>query len=157
MGDSLRLSGKPAESEAEYIQYLKLSNLNSKLGGQLNYYVLGSLIGFGKKKRAAEQDIWKQQRSLAYYGLCDAERLQKHYHSAIPYCQQALSYDQQDALAHYTLGLAYYHDADETGTVAELYPALTHFQQVVAINPDLDEANYAKKNIANIQQALKPR
>jgi tetratricopeptide (TPR) repeat protein len=155
MADSLRLSGKPGESEPEYIQYLKLSNLNSKLGGQLNYYVLGSLIGFGKKKRASEQDIWKQQRSLAYYGLCDAERVQKHYHSAIPYCQQALSYDQQDALAHYTLGLAYYHDADETGVVAELYPALSHFQQVVAINPELDEANYAKKNIATIQQALK--
>ena len=154
MADSLRLSGKYADSGAEYVQYLKLSNLNSHLAGQLNYYVLGSLIGFGKKKRAAEQDIWKQQRSLAYYGLCDAEGLQKRFHSAIPYCQQALSYDPQDVFAHYTLGLAYEHDAQETGSVAELYPALTHFQKVVAINPDLDEANNAKQNIVNLQKFL---
>ena len=154
MADSLRLSGKWDECEPEYVTYLKLSNLNSKLAGQLNYYVLGSLIGFGKKKRAAEQDIWKQQRSLAYYGLCDAERLQKRYKPAIPFCEQALSYDQQDALAHYTLGLVYYHDANDTGAAAELYPALTHFQKALAINGDLDEANYARQNIATIQKYL---
>jgi len=155
MGDSLRLSGKYADSETEYIQYLKLSNLNSHLAGQLNYWLLGSFFGAGKKKRAAEQDIWKEMRSLAYFGLCDAERLQKHFHSAIPYCQEALSYGQQDALAHYAVGLAYYHDfVDDAGTVAELYAALTHFQRVVAINPDLDEANYARQNIANIQKYL---
>jgi len=154
LGDSLRLSGKYADSEPEYVQYLKLSNLNSQLGGQLNYYVLGSLIGFGKKKRAAEQDIWKQQRSLAYYGLCDAENLQKHYLTAIPFCQRALSYDSQDALAHYSLGLAYFHLANDTGNVADLYPALTHFQSTVSINPDLDESNNARQNIGTIQKFL---
>jgi len=157
LADSLRLGGQPADSQPEYVTFLKLSNLNSGLGGQLNYWVVGSLIGLGKKKRAAEQDIWKIQRSLAYYGLCDAERLLKHYHSAIPYCQQALSYDPQDALAHYTLALNYVHEAQANGDYAELYPALTHFQQVVSINPDLDEANYSKQNIANIQKALQSK
>jgi len=32
-----------------------LSDFNSKLAGKLNYYALGYLIGFGKKKRAATQ------------------------------------------------------------------------------------------------------
>jgi tetratricopeptide (TPR) repeat protein len=108
----------------------------------------------GKKKRAAEEDIWKQQRSLAYYGLCDAERLQKRFLTAIPYCQQALSYDGQDALAHYTLGLCYFHQAAVTDNEGPLYPALKHFQQFLAINPDLEESNYAKQNIVNIQKAL---
>ncbi|HEY2019144.1 MAG TPA: tetratricopeptide repeat protein, partial [Bryobacteraceae bacterium] len=134
LGDSLRLSGKVAESEPEYIEYLKLSNLNSHLAGHLNYYLLGFTIGMGKKKRAAEEDIWKQQRSLAYYGLCDAERLQKRFLTAIPYCQQALSYDGQDALAHYTLGLCYFHQAAVTDNEGPLYPALKHFQQFLAIN-----------------------
>jgi len=52
------------------------------------------------------------------------------------------------------LGIAYYHEADETGTVAELYPALTHFQKVLAINSDFAESNNARQNIANIQKYL---
>ena len=56
LADSLRLSNQFAEASPEYEQYLQLSDFNSKLAGQLNYYVLGSLIGLGKKKRAAEQD-----------------------------------------------------------------------------------------------------
>ena len=47
--------------------------------------------------------------------------------------------------------------ANETNSVAELEPALKHLQEVVAINPDLDEAQFAKKNIAVIQQALQQK
>ena len=63
----------------EYDSYLRLSNFDSKLAGQLNYYVLGFLVGMGRKKRAAQQDIWKDLRSLAYYGMCDSEGKLKHY------------------------------------------------------------------------------
>src|SRR5581483_7040397 len=37
LGDSLRLSGKWADAAPEYNQYLKLSDFDSKLAGQLNY------------------------------------------------------------------------------------------------------------------------
>jgi tetratricopeptide (TPR) repeat protein len=157
LGDSLRLSGQWADSEPEYIQYLKLSNFNSKLPGKLNYYLLGFTIGMGRKKRSTEQDIWKQMRSLAYYGLCDSERLLKRYVSAIPFCQQALSYDDQDALAHYTLGLSYYHQAIEAGSAADLYPALTHFHKMIDLNPDLNESKVAQQNIDVIQKYLQTR
>ena len=65
------------------MQYLKLSDFDSKLAGQLNYYVLGSLFGLGKKKRAAQHDIWQDLRSLAYFGICDCERKLTHFDSAI--------------------------------------------------------------------------
>ena len=45
--------------------------------------------------------------------------------------------------------------AINTGSVAELDPALKHFQQMLDLNPDMDEASNARKNIANIQQYLK--
>ena len=70
MADSLRLSGKYPDARSEYNEYLELSDFDSKLAGQLNYYVLGFLAGFGKKKRAAQQDIWRDLRSLAYFGIC---------------------------------------------------------------------------------------
>ncbi|HEX3747757.1 MAG TPA: tetratricopeptide repeat protein [Bryobacteraceae bacterium] len=154
LGDSLRLSGKLAEAGAEYDQYIKLSDFDSKLGGQLNYYVLGSLFGIGRKKRAAEQDIWKDLRSLAYFGICDCQYLSKQYDSAIVACQRSLSYSHDDPFAHFDLGMAFLHKADAAGSLADLDPALQHLKQVIAINPDIDQAKTAQKNIAVIQKAL---
>ncbi len=79
LAESLRMNKQWAGSEKEYQQYLRLSNFDSKLAGQLNYYVAGYLIGFGKKHRATRRDIWADLRSLAYFGLCDCEKQLKHY------------------------------------------------------------------------------
>jgi tetratricopeptide (TPR) repeat protein len=157
MADSLRLSGKYAAAETEYGEYLRLSDFNSKLAGQLNYYVLGSLIGLGKKKRAAETDIWKELRSLAYFGLCDCERKLNNFDAAIGYCVKSLTYYDKDPYAHYALALSYMHKAVAGNELGDLDPALKHFQQVVAINPDMDEAKFAKQNIANIEKTLQTR
>jgi tetratricopeptide (TPR) repeat protein len=157
MADSLRLSGQYPAAETEYGDYLRLSDFNSKLAGQLNYYVLGSLFGLGKKKRAAEQDIWNDLRSLAYFGVCDCERKLNNFDSAIGYCVKALTYYEKDPFAHYALALSYLHKAVDGNETGDLDPALKHFQQVVAINPDMDEAKYARQNIANIEKALQAR
>jgi superkiller protein 3 len=157
MADSLRLSDQYAEAKTAYTTYLRLSDFNSKLAGKLNYYALGYLIGFGKKKRAATQDIWQDLRSLAYFGICDSERKLKNFDAAIQSCQTSLRYDSKDPYAHYALGLSFMYKANNTGSIAELEPALKHFEQVVAINPDLTEAGYAKKNINTIQKAMQVR
>ena len=154
LGDSLRLSGKLAEAGTEYETYLKLSDFDSKLAGQLNYWVLGSLFGMGRKHHAAQEDIWKDLRSLAYFGICDCQYLAKQYDPAIVACQKSLTYSKQDPFAHFDLGLAYLHKAKESGNVADLDPALQHLEQVIAIDPDIHEATLAKQNIAVIQQAL---
>jgi tetratricopeptide (TPR) repeat protein len=164
MGDSLRLGADALKGTAatkqlttaqqEYGQYLTLSDFDSKLAGQLNYWVLGSLIGFGKKKHAAQHDIWNDLRSLAYFGICDCDRKMSQYDLAIGYCQKALTYDNGDPYAHYVLGLSFFHKAVDSGNTASLDPALKHFEQVVAINPDLEEAKAAKQNIANIKSAM---
>ena len=154
MADSLRLSGKLAEARAEYDQYLKLSDFDSHLAGQLNYYVLGSLFGFGRKSHAAVHDIWSELRSLAYFGICDCERRQSRYDLAIAACQKSLSYYSKDPFAHYALGLSYMYKANDTNSVAELGPALKHFQEMLAINPDMEEAGFARQNIAAIEKVL---
>ncbi len=154
MADSLRLSGKLAEARGEYDQYLKLSDFDSHLGGQLNYYVLGSLFGLGRKSHAAVHDIWSELRSLAYFGICDCERRQSHFDQAIAACQRSLSYYSKDPFAHYALGLSYMYKANQTNSVAELGPALQHFREMLAINPDMQEAKFARQNIATIQKAL---
>jgi tetratricopeptide (TPR) repeat protein len=154
LGDSLRLSGKLADAGAEYDQYLKLSDFDSKLAGQLNYYILGSLFGLGRRKHGSQEDIWKDLRSLAYFGICNCQYQLKQYDPAIASCQKALTYSGQDPYAHYDLALAYLHKADVTDSPVYLRPALQHFQQVIALNPDLEQAKFAKQNITMIQKAL---
>ena len=67
-------------------------------------------------------------------------------------CQKSLTYFRQDPYTHFDLGLAYMHKASDIP--ADLDPALQHFRQVVALNPDLDLAKIARQNIATIEKAL---
>jgi len=87
--------------------------------------------------------------------MCECERKTGNLDTAIAQCQKALTYDAKDPWAHYTLGLAFMTKAKNTGSVAELDPALQHFQQMIELNPDMNESSIARKNIAAIQQYLK--
>jgi tetratricopeptide (TPR) repeat protein len=154
MADSLRLSGQYDPSVPEYDSYLRLSNFDSKLAGQLNYYVLGFLVGMGRKKRAAQEDIWKDLRSLAYYGMCDSESKLKRFDRAIGDCQKALSYDPRDPYAHYSLALAFEHQYNQTHDCGMLAAALPHFRMMLQIDPDLQEAGFARTNLQKIGDFL---
>jgi tetratricopeptide (TPR) repeat protein len=123
----------------------------------MNYYVLGYLAGIGKKKRAAQQDIWKDLRSLAYFGICDCQRKLSNWDAAIENCQKALSYTPDDAYVHYALGLIYARRAQATGNVENLPAARQHFVAMLKINSDMSEADYARKNIASIDAALQAK
>ena len=157
LAESLRLSESYKEASAEYREYLRLSDFDSKLAGKLNYYVLGFLVGQGKKRRAAQQDIWRDLRSLAYFGICDAERKQSNFDTAIQHCQRSLSYDPEDPYVHYALGLAYARKAQSTGAIEALPAASKHFRAMLDINSNMVEADYARKNIASIEAVLRSR
>jgi tetratricopeptide (TPR) repeat protein len=157
LAESLRLSGKYPEASNEYAEYLRLSDFDSKLAGRMNYYVLGFLAGVGKKKRAAQTDTWRDLRSLAYFGLCDAERKQGHFDLGVAYCQKSLAYDSGDPYTHYALALCYAREAAQNGSLETLAAARKHFQEMLDLNGDLEEAKYARQNIANIDNLLKAR
>lgn len=154
LAESLRMSKKAAESTPEYEAYLKLSDYDSKLGGKLNYYLAGFVFGMGKKKRAAQRDIWKDLRSMAYFGLCENSKNTKQFEAAIGYCQKAIVYDPGDAFNYYLLGLNYSYEAQKTGSLEMLAAARKSFVRMLDLNADLEEAKYARQNIAAIDKAL---
>jgi tetratricopeptide (TPR) repeat protein len=156
LAESLRLTGKYDDSKKEYGEYLRLSDFDSKLAGQLNYYVLGFLAGLGRKKHAAQRDIWTDLRSLAYFGMCDCERKLSRFDPAIDYCQKSLVYDPNDPYAHFALALAFTRKANQTGSCETLPAALKHFRAVVDLNADLAEAQMARQNIASIESVHCP-
>jgi tetratricopeptide (TPR) repeat protein len=154
LAESLRLSAKYPDASSEYAEYLRLSDFDSKLAGRMNYYVLGYLAGIGKKKRAAQTDTWRDMRSLAYFGLCDSERKQNHFDSGVAYCQKSLAYDPKDPYTHYALALCYAREAAQNGSLETLAAARKHFQTMIELNGDLEEAKFARQNLQNIDQVL---
>lgn len=155
-----------AAAEAEYRQYLQLTNFNSGAMGNVNYYLAGFLLGVGHKHHAAEQDIWREQQGQANLGICDCEWMQKRDDAAIPYCQKALTLMPADLWANYRLGLIYIEKANagaqatSSATLSTqdvmslLSEAKVRFGNVVAANPDTDEANRARQYIAKIDATL---
>jgi tetratricopeptide (TPR) repeat protein len=156
LAESLRLSGKYPDAGDEYIQYLRLSDFDSKLAGQMNYYVVGFLVGLGKKKRAAQTDTWRDMRSLAYFGLCDSERNQARFEPAIAYCQKSLAYDPNDPYAHYALALCYARLRRPTG-VSRLFRRRQALSRDARSNGDIEEAQYARANLKSIEPLLAAR
>lgn len=157
LAESLRLSNKYADSIPEYASYLRLSDFDSGMAGRMNYYVVGFLVGLGKKKRAAQTDTWRDMRSLAYFGLCDAERKLNQFDTAVSYCQKSLAYDPSDPYTHYALGLCYARLAEKTGSMETLSAAAKHFREMLALNGDIEEAQYARANLKSIDSLLASR
>jgi uncharacterized caspase-like protein/tetratricopeptide (TPR) repeat protein len=154
LAESLRMSGQCSDARAEYSQYLRLSDFDSKLAGKINYYALGYLTGMGKKKRAAQQDIWMDLRNQAYFGLCDCNRLSKSFDDAIKYCETALTYDRQDPFSHYALGWVFLQKYNTAGGLGLLAAAREHFNSVIDFNANTDEAAKSKKYVQNIEDVL---
>ena len=154
LAEGLRLNQQYSEARTEYLQYLRLSDFDSKLAGNLNFYVRGFIIGKGKKKRASIHDIWEDLRSLAYLGLCDSERKMEGFDRAIQYCLKSLTYDSEDPYTHYALGLAYAYKGNASGSRELLAAARKHFQTMLDLNSDIAEAEFARKNVRAIDTAL---
>ena len=154
LAEGLRFDKKCPESRREYAEYLRLSDFDSKLAGKLNYYVLGYLAGIGKKKRAAQTDIWRELQFMAHFGLCDCARMSKEYDVAIRSCQQALSLDNSDLFAHYALGVTYSEKFNAQRSAGLLAAAKGHFETVVKLNPEAQEAEKAKMYVMNINRVL---
>jgi len=152
--EALRMNGQCSAAAPEYASYLSLSNFNSAIAGKLNYYVLGSLIGFGSKKRATQQDIWRELRAQANVGLCDCEWMAKQFQNAEESCQRALTYAHDEPYANYRLGVVYAEEYNKAGNRNLLKEARSHFDTVIRVNPETDEAQRSRKYIANIDAVL---
>ena len=144
----------PVAAEQEYRRFLELTNFDSGALGKVNYFLVGSLVGVGHKTRAAQADIWREQRGLANLGMCKCEDMQKNYAAALPLCQKALTYMPHDAGANYNLAMIYIEQSNQQASPALLSAAKTHFQEVIAANPDTEEAGRAKTYVSRIDTAL---
>jgi hypothetical protein len=62
-----------------------------------------------------------------------------------------------DPYVHYALGLCYARKAEQTNSVETLPAACKQFREMLLLNPNLAESDYAKKNIASISKLVSCR
>jgi tetratricopeptide (TPR) repeat protein len=86
--------------------------------------------------------------------MCDSESKLNRFDRAIDDCQKALTYDPRDPYAHYSLALAFEKQGKRTGDCGMLVAALPHFRSMLQIDPDLQEAAFARQNIQAIENYL---
>src|SRR5205085_2462488 len=115
-----------------------------KLAGKLSYYMRGFLIGHGKKTHAAQEDIWKDLRSIAYAGTGDCALLLGDPEKSIPFYQRALHFDPDEPRVHYALALAFHKSAEIKPMAESLTASRTHFLKAIGLNPNLEESKKAK-------------
>lgn len=153
LAEGLRMKGQHQRATAEYQEYLKLSHFDSSGIEKFGYYAIGFKLF--RKKRAGSTDVWRELRSMAYFGLCECERMLNHYTAAIAFCQKALSFDRNDPYTHFALGVNYTMQFQTTGDMSLLPPARKHFATMLALNSEIAEADRAKLYISRIDSALR--
>ena len=149
LAESLRMMTKWELARKSYLDYLQLSNFDSKLAGQLDYWIKGFIIGGGKKTRASQRDIWNDLRSLAYFGICECEGKVGNLDAAIADCQRSIRYDAKDPSTIYKLGVLFAKKARSANSLEDLSTASKYMRSLVELNPDIKEAQEAKKMIAD--------
>ncbi|MCX6612022.1 MAG: hypothetical protein NTW74_14350, partial [Acidobacteria bacterium] len=65
-----------------------------------------------------------------------------------------LQYDPDYPYSHYLSGLIYATQAQATGSLETLAVARKHFQRMLTLNPDMDEAKSVKTMLGSFDQAL---
>jgi tetratricopeptide (TPR) repeat protein len=165
LAEGLRLTGDYESAKGEYAEYLRLSDFDSGLAGDLNYWVLGFLFGGGERTRSSREDVWEELQRDAWFGLCDAEFLLMNFDAALGHCRRAVGYDPQHVYSHYRLGQIYSEQANlrlDAGDVEDAArlgaAALQRFNSMLEINPYLDpEADFARRTVESIAEFLASR
>lgn len=158
LGDCLRLQDQITLAETAYRHALELSNYDPGVSGRLSYYVLGSFLGpLGSKRAASRRDVNRDERNLAYLGMCSCELEAGRPDGGIPNCEQALHWDPNDPYSYYLLGNAYLmkYNTANSGERELLLTAQKNYNKMLALNSDLEEADAARQQLKQIEKALR--
>ena len=142
-----------ADARPEYNDYLRLSDFDSKLAGKMNYYVLGIWWASGRRSAPRRPTPGATCAAWLTSGCAIPSASRRISTAAIGYCQKSLAYDPNDPYAHYASGCVTA-ARPGSGSLETLASAGSHFHSMIDINPDLEEAKYARANLKAIEDVL---
>jgi len=162
MGDSLRASKQFAKAKEAYLEFIRLTDFEASTFEKVGYYLLGNPFTTAfSKRRATEKQIYKDQRNIAYFGLCESEEKLGNLDGATKACRRALAYDPQDIFAHFKLGEIDLRRANvllskrDPGSRQILWASRNCMQNVLAINSEIEISRTAREYIIKIDDTLR--
>lgn len=133
--------------------FLGLTNMSKNRLAELAYFV-PIMPGVGYRAHADRTESYNLQRSIAFEGLCDGETKMGRFARALNYCKNAITADSKDPMAYYLLGHVHRDMFARSKARDELLLARDNYQQVIALNPDLEIAKNARNYLDQIQALL---
>ena len=155
LGDSLRATKQWQEARDSYRQYVQITDFDASVPEKIGFYFLGNPFTRAfSKKRATQEQVYRDQRNIGFFGLCDCEQRLGNLSRAQQYCLRALSYDPEDAFSYFKIGRINLDRFNQTTRKETLLDAQAAFQKMLALNSDLEESVYAKKYLEAINATL---
>ena len=142
------------ESREHYWEFLNLTNFESTLGEKLAFHFIG--FGVGRRRHADREQVYREYRKEGYLGLCLTEDKLGHPLRARGYCERAIGYRDDSAIAHFVFGNI---NRDLYNLHLEcdyLTAAARSYRRMIEINPDLIESDNARYYLEQIT-AVVPR
>jgi len=162
LGDSLRAQKKFGEARDVYRQALpQMLSVDStaarKVGYLSGFFVPNIINPAAYKKRGSQQWIHRDQLNLLYFGLCNCEEVLENYNQAAKYCTRALEYDPEDPFSYHQLALIEMRKYLVTSSLDLLERGRADCQNMLKINPDLQESANCRDLLTWIQKETQKR
>ena len=130
------------EARDDYRTFLNLTNFESSLGERLAFHFIG--FGIGRRRHADREDVFREFRKEGYLGLCLTEHKLYNPLRAREYCERAIRYREDSAIAHFVLGNINRDLYNLYRTCDYLTAAARSYSRMIDINPDLAESDNAR-------------
>ena len=143
------------ESREHYREFLNLMNFESTLGEKLAFHFIG--FGIGRRRHADREEVYREYRKEGFLGLCLTEDELGNPLRAREYCQRAVRYRDDSAIAHFLLGNVNRDLYNRYQTCDYLTAAARSYGRMLEINADLlesDNARYYLEQITDIAPQL---
>ena len=162
MGDALRRQAPgesdPSRRQGYYIEavdsYRKFLSMTD-FSAPVREKVVNILLGIGSGAAHADREAsYVDERSFAFMGLCECEDKLGNLLRASDYCQRAIKYDPEDAIAYFLLGNVYRNLFNQRNDRNYLVFARVNYAKMIRINPDLEYSHNACDYIQQIDRLI---
>ena len=166
LAESQRWAASKSEGEARkknfaaardnYWEYLRMTDFEAKPHEKVMYYMFSTpFSSLFAKRRPTQLAVFRDLRGMGFFGLCVCEQGAENVRLAVQHCEKALKYSNNDPYTHFQLASVYIDRYNMTSDCQSVLHAQRCFRKVIELNPEIDEAKWAKENLANVEAVLK--
>jgi tetratricopeptide (TPR) repeat protein len=150
-GEARLPQNKFDQAAEDYQQAVRLSEFRS--GGLRTFAFFA--VGTGMTKhRSGRAALHRNQKAVAYFGLCSCEFNRKNFIRAINYCERSVKEDQSDPDTQILLGQNYLELFNRDNRREYLGPAQHSLEAALRLQPHHERESELKKQIAQIRELI---